>query len=162
LGGSTDTSSEVAVNARMIQGDVRTCPDLKDGAYDLIITDAFLSRFPTMDEKRQVMDRWVGLLAPQGWIVTTVRLGRADEQTPQEIEGFVDKVVHAGSLPQDQLYADLARQYACNIRSFPFSDQPSLQEFLDRYNADPDVAVSFVKGELSESVQYARVVLKTR
>lgn len=44
-----------------------------DKKYDVICTDAFLTRFAS-STTRSVVETWERLLAPTGWIITTVRI----------------------------------------------------------------------------------------
>lgn len=51
--------------------------------YDVIVTDAFLTRFPPEREPTasQVVDKWASLLADGGCIVTTIRVHGKDERS---------------------------------------------------------------------------------
>jgi SAM-dependent methyltransferase len=61
---------------------------LPAGGYDLITTDAFLSRLPAEDSRRAV-EVWFQLLRPGGIVVTTVRLHPEDR--PRE-DAVMDEV----------------------------------------------------------------------
>jgi 2-polyprenyl-3-methyl-5-hydroxy-6-metoxy-1,4-benzoquinol methylase len=51
-----------------------TSKQLPTGAFDLIVTDEFLTVLPAGD-KRQIADRWKELLSPGGVVVTTAMIG---------------------------------------------------------------------------------------
>ncbi|NGM14351.1 class I SAM-dependent methyltransferase [Verrucosispora sp. CWR15] len=64
------------------QADI-TCPDTvrqltADGKYDLVVADAFLTRFDR-GTATTVIDSWSALLRPGGTVVTTVRLHAGNE-----------------------------------------------------------------------------------
>ena len=51
----------------------KVAPSEVGGSFDLIVADAFLTRF-TLKEAQQVVQNWFRLLRPSGRVVTTVRL----------------------------------------------------------------------------------------
>ncbi len=67
-------------------------------AFDIIVTDAFLTRFP-LDMRGSIIKKWHSFLANDGSIITTVRLGGPPEGSPRR-----------GSISQ-------AEQFAKNIRA---------------------------------------------
>ncbi|MFL5330274.1 MAG: DUF6879 family protein [Gemmataceae bacterium] len=138
--------------------------DLELGKYDLIVSDAFLTRFADEDKKR-IVDRWATLLGPGGSVVTTVRCsaGSGSAHGRQAVD-FVGK---ATQQRPDYLSADevesLARDYAEKITSHAFDNEESVEKFLKSFDSVEIARLESVSsvGEF-EPTKYARVVLRKK
>lgn len=78
---------------RTTQEDVLNCTSLALGAFDVIATDAFLTRFGAGGTP-QILRAWHSLLAPGGLVITTVRLHDLNpviRDTEALIQAFVDR-----------------------------------------------------------------------
>lgn len=71
--------------------------------YDVICTDAFLTRFSS-STTRSVVETWERLLAPTGWIITTVRIH------PEEC--FIQPTVAALSKDIDNFLTKVRNRYS--------------------------------------------------
>jgi hypothetical protein len=65
-----------------------TSPSMPLGAFDLIVTDEFLTVLKK-EYKPQITERWFDLLAPGGSVVTTAMLGEIT--TPERRKGYADR-----------------------------------------------------------------------
>ena len=141
---------------------------LPDGSFDLVISDAFLTRFDDAN-KSKVIGEWGRLLKPGGFVLTTAR------HCPQEGSGLItDKlraefVERAKSVGKKSNYlcgnldvvTEAAQRYAKTIVSAPFADIATLHDTL---NQEP---LSVIDIEFDRSKQYemapatyGRIVLK--
>jgi SAM-dependent methyltransferase len=106
---------------------------LPPGSFDLITSDAFLTRFATIEEKRRVIAQWSRLLRPGGRIVTTARV-RHREIDIQEADrrAFVARAEQRAAAAGLEVTAFLneALGYAEYIESAPFNDEAELNEFV--------------------------------
>lgn len=155
--------------------DLREDTDVKrlyesTGPFDLIVTDAFLTRFDH-DGARAVMRHWSDLLAPGGKVVTTVRLHAADGpyQGPDEISEFTQRARLKAWHWRLQLRSSVdaicndAREYALRITSTDFGGVKEVTSLLEEGGFELPVATvsDQVQGEL-RSTQYLRVVARKR
>jgi ubiquinone/menaquinone biosynthesis C-methylase UbiE len=102
---------------------------LAAASFDLILTDAFLTKLPH-ENQELVVDEWNRLLKQGGEVLTTIKLSDIESRTerratPEQVERYVRKASdryadRSGSLAitQAQLQ-DLARGYASNNVSYP-------------------------------------------
>lgn len=95
--------------------------------FDIIVTDAFLTRFPSL-ERKQVIARWFKILQAKGRVITTVRINDINSPDkivahPDQVELFCSKVLQQAQRWQDLFpispaeIADKARKYAENMVS---------------------------------------------
>ncbi|MCL4550131.1 MAG: class I SAM-dependent methyltransferase [Bacteroidetes bacterium] len=89
--------------------------------FDLIITDAFLTRFPYEDRKK-VLIKWKSLLNENGSIVTTVRLGGDSLGIPRK-----------GSEKQSNLFANNIKMNYTFWRNFLSISLTELEEKSKQY-----------------------------
>jgi hypothetical protein len=144
-------------------------PDMRvvrKASYDLITTDALLTRFPS-DEHEKVLRSWYNLLAPEGRIVTTVRLHSSDqpyEGVSDEVSDFVARArqgaqrwrpyLRAGI---DEIAAD-AREYAQRITSSDLGDGATVKKMFKSHGFDViSASVADLHGETCKT-QYLRIV----
>jgi hypothetical protein len=136
--------------------------------FDLITTDAFLTRF-SFEDCKKVLARWWDLLNPGGRVVTTVRLHGYDApQTDrvQEIGEFVTRAREEARAWRPVLQTgvdamcDSAREYARRITSTNLGGESEVRELFEMagFNVLGDTKQSGVlTGELRET-RYLRVV----
>ncbi len=144
--------------------------DIKDTiGYDLIATDAFLTRF-SWEEKKAVLLKWKELMNPSGRVVTTARIDQsAIDDLPvkanaTQIQEFSSRAYKLASLWQDfvkvepDLIKNQARLYSENIVSWSFSSESQLRSlFEDAGYFIETLDLVEVKGEMKVSI-YAQIV----
>jgi hypothetical protein len=139
---------------------------LGDKSQDLIITDAFLTRF-TPIQRRQIVQEWKRMLKEDGFIITTVRL-HSDSGPVKSTEADVkrysqkakNKVEAAGRLfknIENKIIAK-AKEYAKNIVSYPLLDAKEIRMLFEGF--DIEIGLGTVNGEIQENTTYARVVAR--
>jgi hypothetical protein len=127
---------EVATVAEdLLTGSVSAAP----GAWDAVITDAFLTRFSS-EQSANVVRLWASLLRPGGKLITTIRvhaqspLGRTPDEAVQDFRSrarhgaerwrsFLDK-------SPDQI-AEAAEAYAVRMRSTDVGDREAIKALFD-------------------------------
>ncbi|MEU8184479.1 class I SAM-dependent methyltransferase [Micromonospora sp. NPDC049044] len=171
-------AKQVGSRVQVHQADV-TCPDavarlVEDGRFDLVLADAFLTRF-NRDSADTVLGSWSALLNPGGSVITTVRLHpgnewpRDDEEQDDRhrVSDLVDdfelrfRERAAGwrgllSVELDDL-AYAARRYATRMASHDLGDADDVRAAFNRAGfrvSDSDV--ESVDGELVRT-QYLRL-----
>ena len=141
-----------------------------DRSQDLIITDAFLTRFPP-NMRKLIVKEWRRMLKEDGSIITTIRLGgnlatsedpvkSTDVDVKRYSQKAKNKVDTAGRLfknIESKIIAK-AKDYAKNIVSYPLADEREVQELFEGF--DVEVKVGTVNGEIQENTTYARVVAR--
>lgn len=140
---------------------------LPAGAYDLIVSDAFITRFEQAADKRRVVEEWLRLLAPGGQAVTTIKFcSFFDEFPPSEMwrRRFVERALEKRPpyVPAAELER-LAHEYARRVHSFPFPDPARIRAFLSEI---PQLEVPRLEVDDDRSgvigTPFARVVLQRR
>lgn len=138
---------------------------IQEETVDLIITDAFITRFNQLD-KVKLLTEWKRILKPDGCVITTARLTQKTmpivKANQIEIERFCekvrDRVLHnfpwlIYSLDHVQ---QLALDYGQNMCSYPFSSKESIRELFKGFRLNVEyVAVS---GEFEEKTLYSRII----
>lgn len=139
-----------------------------NNSFDLIATDAFLTRF-SPDERKQVINRWFELLRPGGYVLTSVRIepglsGLSIQATPEQIKEFRCKALlearrWQGFLPSSaEEIANLAEQYAKRMTSYSFNSENELRSLLLGAGFIIErIELAEVPGEM-ESTIYAEVL----
>lgn len=140
------------------------------GQFDLIVTDAFLTRFDH-DGARAVLRHWSELLAPGGVVITTVRLHSEDKArgVPDEITEFTRRARHQAWQWRLQLRSSIdaicndAREYALRITSTDFGGEKEVTGLLQEAGFEIVSAPKSqsIFGEL-HSTRYLRVVARKR
>jgi SAM-dependent methyltransferase len=154
---------------------------LGDGSgaeFDLIASDAFLTRF-SRDDVGRVLDNWRALLRPGGRIVTTVRLHpreprrRDDAPTgvPQDLVRYALRLRERAlgwrsiiGIDLDALVVE-AREYIQRITSTDIGDLDDIKALVGRHgfrvlSDESGTEIGDVDGELVPTT-YARLVLTT-
>ncbi len=138
--------------------------DYEDEPFDLITTDAFLTRFE--DKERQyVLRKWHGLLRPGGRVVTTVRLRKSRfEPTAESVAEFKSQALDSATRWRDFLderpedIANMAEEYASRMASSPIANPAALIRLFESNGfAVEKCDLANVRGELERTV-YAEVV----
>lgn len=139
-------------------------------AFDLIVTDAFLTRF-SVEERKAVVRAWRRLLREGGRAVTTVRIERGLSEdvaraTPAQADTFrrralQEAVAWQGFLSHSpELVANQAQRYAERMVSYSLrSDDEVRSLFTDAGFALENYQVAEVPGEM-ESTIYAEIVAR--
>lgn len=109
---------------------------LRDNFFDLVITDAFITRFESEMDKQQLLRSWYTILKPGGQVITTCRISGKEKEigTQLEVERFVKKTSDAfdSYIKQNStllryinksLTLIKSEEYACQIVSNPISEQ---------------------------------------
>ena len=140
--------------------------------YDMITTDAFLTRFEKQD-RLKVIKSWSSLLRKGGMAITTVRLkneyAQFDRFVPRReyIESFKAKAFEQAIRWRDfvditpELIAGMAEFYAEEMDSYPVSSVADLNTEFEDSGFDIESHVTSVKGELVPT-SYAEVVARRR
>lgn len=137
-----------------------------DKTFDLVTSDAFLTRFEETEQKR-VVSEWYRILKPGGRVITTTRLSRGKEfkkvvANEGEIEDFIIRVKkHVQTKkpwlrPTLNTLCNLAREYARNIVSYPLPSEEYIHQLFSEFNCVMEIGVT--SGEFEGATEYARIV----
>ena len=138
--------------------------ELQKGSYDLIASDAFLTRFEHAEEKRALMKEWMSLLRVGGMLVTTARVREdPDDITSADRERFVRRVAEiAGERGLDIDVESIAEHYAGYIESYPLASEASLRELVDSTvggQAPWRIEFAFIDDQEMTPANYGRVTV---
>ncbi len=143
--------------------------DFKNSTFDIIITDAFLTRFKDNDQ-REIINEWTRIVNDNGVVITTIRFNKngknkAYRSNPAEVNYFIHKAemrIEKNDFlkPIRDKILHKAKLYAENIVSYPFRDEDSIKNLFFNYNVKIDVAKT--SGELIEQTNYARVIARKK
>ena len=136
-------------------------------SYDIVASDAFLTRFKCENQKRRIVQRWSNLLAPDGMILTTVRIGDEKDKTTdaaiskmkfefvqRSLDGWPDDLNDAGNLSALKMHAE---QYTKKMTSYPMDTVLSISELFESQEAlKTSVSLKVTKGEL-HATTYAQI-----
>ncbi len=132
-------ASKMNHHIKTVQEDINTFnPDNK---FNIIVTDAFLTRFSKPD-REEVVKSWFRLLAPAGRVLTTVRINDSPNtdkvvSTSEEIRKFCDKAVEKAIRWKDFLpistheISEKAKNYAERIVSHPVYSVNELHDIFE-------------------------------
>ncbi|MDE2588696.1 MAG: hypothetical protein KGL95_03400, partial [Patescibacteria group bacterium] len=135
--------------------------------YDVIVTDAFLTRF-SVEQRSEIIKKWSELLKPGGYVLTTVRIStnHADGKnvaSPEQIKQFCQKVEDQSKRWRDFLDVSpsqmviRAKKYADTMVSYSVQNPEEIVEefkkrgLMSKYHIEP------TKGELMRT-DYAEFV----
>ena len=136
--------------------------------FDLIATDAFLTRFSASDQGK-VIRRWGMLLKPGGRVVTTVRIEPGLTKpsvlaTPDQADSFRRRAIQEARRWQGFLrcapeeIANLAQRYAERMVSFSLGSEESVRSlFKDAGFSVTRLELAEVPGEMASTI-YAEIV----
>lgn len=135
-------------------------------SQDLIITDAFLTRFPR-EKRKEIVQEWKRMLKEDGYVVTTVRLNSdaghvksSEADVKRYTQKAKNKVDTAGRLFKniERKIIAKAKDYAMNIVSYPLEDEKEIRDLFEGFEIE--VGLGTVNGEIQENTTYARVVAR--
>lgn len=136
------------------------------GSYDLVLSDAFLTRFADPGTKAAVMNEWLRVLRPGGRIVTTARirsgLGDIEERNRAAFVARATAKAPECGLDPAQI-SEAAQAYANFISSHPFSNPHALRSFLGEFSDRAtyrDPAVTLIREQEMVPAQYARLEIE--
>lgn len=131
--------------------------------FDLILTDAFLTRFSTED-RIDIVVKWFDLLKPGGMVLTTARVENNKEKvisTKADIIRYKKKVenkIKASGELMHHLHNKIlskAEEYAKNIISYPLKNEDEVRSLFKHYKLS--INLHSVKGEIQENTLYAQI-----
>jgi len=139
--------------------------------YDVIVTDAFLTRFSAQDAET-VVRNWHDSLIPGGTVVTTVRLHPMDKHDGAQLTdlaaAFTQRARHSARRWRPYLRASVdeiasnAYEYATHIVSTDLGDESTVLRLFERARFDILRAdVTEVRGEL-QPTGYLRIVAQKK
>ncbi|WP_433314987.1 class I SAM-dependent methyltransferase [Micromonospora chersina] len=123
------------IDVQVKEADILSLPELHPGEFDVIVSDAFLTRFVDDGPKRVLM-AWRDLLSESGRIITTVRsYGEDDWHEPRQVlfRQFVERCVERAETWRWFLYTDpseireMAAKYAENMHSHSLGGTPEIK-----------------------------------
>lgn len=130
--------------------------------FDIIIADAFLTRFDE-SSKTNAIETWYGMLKPGGTVITTIRIEEEVEESigskSDEIKDFGERALKNAESMSEELYVSpevirqLSIRYAENIISYPVSSVDDARNLFQPHGfseIDPDT--HRVKGEMKETL----------
>lgn len=140
--------------------------------FDLITSDAFLTRF-AMEEKKQVLKVWEKSLVHNGKVVTTARIDDLTSEGPvqpavSQIQLFTERAKQLAELWQDfvriesNALAQQAKLYAEKMVSWSFKNEDEIRNIFE--NAGLRIVrlnIVDVKGEMKPS-KYAQIVAEKK
>jgi len=144
--------------------------DFKDEIFDIIVTDAFLTRFHEEDRKK-IIGEWWRILKHNGVVITSIRLNANDEEVPIkgkkiDVDYYTQKtrkrLQQFGLLlkPIEKSIINKSKIYAENIISYPLSNENEIQELFNNFNLE--INVSKTEGELIDQTIYAKTVARKK
>jgi hypothetical protein len=162
----TSSPSEHSLTVREM--DVLDADWLLSRRYDVITTDAYLTRFEPA-QAREVVRIWHRLLRPGGTVITTVRMHPLDAPRGALLDEVSDFALRArdGAVRWRPYLksgiaelAESARQYAVSMRSYDLGDAPAVKGMLstEGFEIDND-ELGEARGELRRAT-YLRVVAR--
>jgi len=137
-----------------------------DSAFDMITTDAFLTRFEDRERKLLVRE-WYRILKPGGRVVTTARLS-TDARLSKVVTTEIDVENFASNArrrinekrpwlrPMTNVICELARGYVRNIISYPLLSEDYVRELFQGF--DCTIERGITPGEFEGTTDYARIV----
>lgn len=154
------------LNWTTIQRDITTLATELN--YDLIVNDAFLTRFPK-EAKRDILVHIAKVLKKDGYYVTTIRKGiykkNGYRSSDEDRKKFIDKAIEKGKelFPnQGSIIKEKATTYINNMLSYPVEDTLEIEKLFNSVNLNiVDIQEQSVVGE-SESTIYFQVVAQKK
>ena len=157
-------AEQLGANIRALNKNIFELLDF--GYYDLMISDAFLTRFEPA-ERKNLLKHWSNLLTQYGKIITTIRIeeGLSDNVVSipnNQSEEFVKEVTQVfNRLNINTQVSDietLARSYIRNIKSYPYKNMDEVYRDFNTSGLDIiECTESIVKGE-TKPTKYLRLI----
>ena len=138
----------------------------KNNFFDVICTDAFLTRF---DKKivPEVIEKWRNLLKNDGKIITTVRIHDKNDSDSSNKEETINHFINNVKLKtvENKKYikfspeqmADLAENYIRKMKSNNLGDEKDILNLFEKFSTKYNIKT--VKGELKQT-KYLELVAK--
>ncbi len=156
------------INLNTLKQDILST-NFREGSFNYITTDAFLTRFHRQ-KRKQVVEQWHALLKPGGKIATTIRIENTPGKlvtTDEDIDRYMQKakngLTRSGILSaymKDKILRS-AEMYAKNITSYPLNDEDEIRDLFNKFD-DVKVKYNDVDGEINDSTRYAQVIARKR
>jgi ubiquinone/menaquinone biosynthesis C-methylase UbiE len=138
-----------------------------ENSQDIIITDAFLSRF-SRDKRVTIVNQWFRILKPGGHVITTLRveetLSGKITSSKNDVQKFIKRseshIRRVGTIfsyLNDKIISK-AKNYAENITSSPVNNTEEIQELFSSF--ENSIATSTITGEINNETTYARIIAK--
>lgn len=137
--------------------------------FDIICTDAFLTRFNKVDAQA-VLNKWRMLLDDKGAVITTVRVHKKSDyrliQKANEIEKFEDKVIEGyqenpeieNQISMEDLLF-LANRYIIKMHSYNIGDEEEIKQLFNDNGFGINYLLVDVSGEINPT-QYMQIVAR--
>jgi hypothetical protein len=160
-------AKRVGIHATMVSEDVRSLSKRHSQSYDLIVTDAFLTRFGS-DEAGDVVQQWKALLRGQGSVITTVRAHEETQRgqtTEEAIASFRERATVRWKRWQPFIHIDRttiaahAEAYARRMVSHPIGGSADILSFIEASLLIDYHELAEVPGELYPT-RYLRLNLR--
>jgi len=152
------------------QADVATYR-FPQNSFDLIITDAFLTRFNKSNQQK-VVTNWRRSLKPGGYVITTIRIDKHCHKLPskgteKDVSSFKGRVwklaVERSGLVLSELANEkikkMAEEYAKRMSSYPFRGENEVKELFQGF--DTEIEVINTPGEF-RLTRYAQVIARKK
>lgn len=146
-----------------IRADLLAAAPLLQGNFDIVCTDAFLTRFPQGTVSR-ILDAWHQMLRPNGVVVTTVRVGQTAPESDQA-EDYITEFINRWSLlglepsaPNNEAIS-MAREFAGRRKSHLFGSTAELLRLVSKFFTVDYLDEAEIQGGLSRTT-YCRLVLR--
>lgn len=143
---SEDDQAGVSIRLDTTQGDILDTNILDGAQFDIIATDALLTRFEDPNDKKAVVKKWHDLLDDGGVVLTTARTkhdvdGASAEKLASAQDQFVKRAVagwrkymegqadgDSSASSERQHLRGIAKVYAKRIKSFPFAERDEVEQ----------------------------------
>lgn len=143
--------------------------NVKDESFDVITSDAFITRFEENDQTRLVKE-WYRLLKPNGRIITTARLShglcvRKTMASQDEIEDFITRAKqHIETKkpwlrPMKDTILELANSYAHNIVSYTLPSEDYIRKLFHQFS-NLSIECGNTDAEFEGKTEYARIIVE--
>lgn len=150
-----------SLNWNTYKGDIKYGLSKK---YDIIIDDAFLTRFKYCD-KHDVLKKISDSLNPSGFYITTIRKGwnKGEPVVPtlEQKNNFINKALSVAEAKEmdAEVVKKAASSYINNMISYPIKDKDNLKSLVEGiFKIEKCITVS-VPGECEPSIYY-QVIMK--
>ena len=154
------------LNLRYVQRDALET-GFQDETFDLITSDAFITRFEESEQK-QLIAEWHRILKSGGKVITTARLSHGTKvrkimATQSGIDDFITRARKhiEGKKPWLRPLAntiiDLARGYARNIVSYALPSEEYVRGLFEQFD-NLFIERGLTEGEFEGSTEYCRIV----
>lgn len=153
------------LNLRFSQRDALET-EFRDETFDMITTDAFITRFEP-EQRVDLVKEWRRILKPGGRVVTTARLSPGARShkvvaSKADVDDFVTRALQNVEekrpwlRPMKNLISELAQAYATKITSYPLSSEEHIYGLFEGFSCT--IERQYTQGEFEGTTEYARIV----